>query len=181
MLPDIITKARARLLVRAPFFGSIALGLKWIGAPAVRTMATDGRAVWFNTAWCEAQGTEKTMGVMAHEVLHIVNKHHLRRRMRDLRLWNIACDLFVNRILEADKYALPDVLIFDTAGRFAGMPVEVIYQRLADEQPTAQQAGGAPGPGSQGPGPATAEAGSPVGTDRTATVAPAESGARCAT
>ena len=182
MLPDIITKARARLLVRAPFFGSIALGLKWIAAPAVRTMATDGRAVWFNTAWCESQGAEKTMGVMAHEVLHIVNKHHLRRRARDPRLWNIACDLFVNRILAADKYALPDVLIFDTAGRFAGMPVEVIYQRLADEQPTAQPAGGtpqpgssAPGPGSQGPGPATAEAGSPVGADRTATVAPAES------
>jgi hypothetical protein len=28
-LPDILTKARARLLVRAPFFGALALGLKW--------------------------------------------------------------------------------------------------------------------------------------------------------
>ena len=141
MLPDIITKARARLLVRAPFFGSIALGLRWIAAPAVRTMATDGRAVWFNTAWCETQGAEKTMGIVAHEVLHVVNKHHLRRRERDPRLWNVACDLFVNRILLADKYVLPEKLIFDEGGHFAGLPVEVIYQRLLEAGPP-HRAGG---------------------------------------
>ena len=43
MLPEIITKARERLLVRARFLGSIALWLHWIEAPEVRTMATDGR------------------------------------------------------------------------------------------------------------------------------------------
>jgi predicted metal-dependent peptidase len=78
-LPAIITKARARLLVRAPFIGSIALGLAWVNAPDIGTMATDGRSVWFNPAWCEGHGVEKTMGVIAHEVLHVVNRHHLRR------------------------------------------------------------------------------------------------------
>ena len=50
-LPAIITKARARLLVRAPFIGSIALGLAWVNAPDIGTMATDGRSVWFNPDW----------------------------------------------------------------------------------------------------------------------------------
>jgi predicted metal-dependent peptidase len=134
MLPDIITKARGRLLVRAPFFGSIALGLEWVDKPAIRTMATDGRAIWFHAAWCEALGVEKTMGVVAHEVLHVVNKHHLRRRDRDLRLWNVACDLVVNRILLVDNYLLPDTLLFDGDGRFAGLPAEVIYERLLEER-----------------------------------------------
>ena len=89
-LPETITKARARLLVRAPFFGSIALGLAWVNAPEVRTMATDGRRLWFNPAWCDQHGVEKIMGVIAHEVLHVVNKHHLRRGMRDPKLWNVA-------------------------------------------------------------------------------------------
>jgi predicted metal-dependent peptidase len=132
MLPDIITRARARPLIRAPFFGSIALGLEWIAEAAIRTMATDGHAVWFHTSWCEAQGVEKTMGVVVHEVLHVVNKHHLRRRNRDVRLWNIACDLFI-RILLADNWLLPDTLLFDREGRFAGLPAEVIYERLLDE------------------------------------------------
>ncbi|MEA2754909.1 MAG: hypothetical protein QOJ54_1198, partial [Aliidongia sp.] len=98
-LPDIITKARARLLVRAPLLGSIALGLAWIDAPEIGTMATDGRAIWFNTGWCERQGVTKTMGVIAHEVLHVVNKHHLRRGDRSPKLWNVAADLLINRLL----------------------------------------------------------------------------------
>ena len=150
MLPDIITKARGRLVVRAPFFGSIALGLKWIAAPSVGTMATDGRAVWFNPGWCEVQGAEKTMGVIAHEVVHVVNKHHLRRRDRDPRRWNIACDLFVNRVLLADHFALPDSLIFDSGNRFAGLPVEVIYERYPVSGEAPPSAGGPAGAGSPG-------------------------------
>jgi predicted metal-dependent peptidase len=112
-LPAIITKARARLLVRAPFIGSIALGLAWVNAPHIGTMATDGRSVWFNRDWCEGHGVEKTMGVIAHEVLHVVNRHHLRRGERDAELWNAAADLLINRLLEDDKYVLPQDGLFD--------------------------------------------------------------------
>jgi predicted metal-dependent peptidase len=132
-LPDTITKARARLLVRAPFFGSIALGLGWVNAPEVRTMATDGRRIWFNPAWCEKHGVERIMGVTAHEVLHVVNKHHLRRGTRDPRLWNLAADLMINRVLEGDGYVLPPGLMFDREGRFAGLATETIYARLLEE------------------------------------------------
>jgi predicted metal-dependent peptidase len=186
MLPDIITRARARLLVRAPFFGSIALGLKWVAEPAVRTMATDGRAVWFHAGWCEAQGVERTMGVVAR-VLHVVNKHHLRRRDRDLRLWNVACDLFVNRILMADGYLLPDTLLFDRDGRFAGLPAEVIYERLLDErQREDKQQNEEPACSAPGQGSAQAQDGShdsPDQDDRGEGQGrkPGRPGARCAT
>ena len=134
-LPDIITKARARLLVRAPFLGSIALGLGWVEAPEVGTMATDGRHVWFNRAWCEEYGVEKIIGVIAHEVLHVVNKHHLRRGDRDPSLWNQAADLLINRLLEEDDYLLPACGLFDRERQFAGLPTETIYTRLLQQQP----------------------------------------------
>jgi predicted metal-dependent peptidase len=151
-LPDIITKARARLLVRAPFLGSIALGLQWVEAAEIGTMATDGRAIWFNAGWCERQGVAKIMGVIAHEVLHVVNKHHLRRGGRQPRLWNIAADLLINRLLVEDGYDLPADLLFDRERRFAGLPTETIYARLLEEQEQRRQPGqpvedGAPGPG----------------------------------
>ena len=133
-LPAIITKARARLLVRAPFIGSIALGLAWVNAPDIGTMATDGRSIWFNPAWCEAHGVEKTMGVIAHEVFHVVNRHHLRRGERDAKLWNIAGDLLINRLLEDDKYILPPDGLFDRDRRHAGLPTETIYARLLEQQ-----------------------------------------------
>ena len=133
-LPAIITKARARLLVRAPFTGSIALGLAWVHAPDIGTMATDGRSIWFNPAWCEAHGVEKTMGVIAHEVFHVVNRHHLRRGERDAKLWNMAGDLLINRLLEDDKYVLPPDGLFDRDRRFARLPTEIIYARLLEQQ-----------------------------------------------
>jgi len=133
-LPAIITKARARLLVRAPFIGSIALGFAWVNAPDIGTMATDGRSVWFNPEWCEGRGVEKTMGVIAHEVLHVVNRHHLRRGERDAELWNVAADLLINRLLEDDKYVLPSDGLFDRDRRYAGLPTETIYARLLEQQ-----------------------------------------------
>ena len=133
-LPAIITKARARLLVRAPFIGSIALGLAWVNAPDIGTMATDGRSVWFNPEWCGGHGVEKTMGVIAHEVLHVVNKHHLRRDERDAKLWNVAADLLINRLLEDDKYVLPPDGLFDRERRYAGLPTETIYARLLEQK-----------------------------------------------
>ncbi|MBV8292600.1 MAG: hypothetical protein JOY55_12450 [Mycobacterium sp.] len=138
-LPAIITKARARLLVRAPFIGSLALGLAWVKAPDIGTMATDGRSVWFNPEWCEGHGVEKTMGVIAHEVLHVVNRHHLRRGERDAELWNIAADLLINRLLEDDKYVLPPDGLFDRDRRYAGLPTETIYTRLLEQQQRAEQ------------------------------------------
>src|SRR5580658_8623855 len=133
-LPAIITKARARLLVRAPFIGSIALGLAWVNARDIGTMATDGRSVWFNPEWCEGHGVEKTMGVIAHEVLHVVNRHHLRRGERDAELWNVAADLLINRLLEDDKYVLPPDGLFDRDRRYAGLPTETLYARLHEQQ-----------------------------------------------
>jgi predicted metal-dependent peptidase len=133
-LPDIITKARARLLVRAPFIGSIALGLAWVNAPEIGTMATDGRSIWFNRAWCEEHGVERTMGVIAHEVFHVVNKHHLRRGDRDPDLWNRAADLQINRLLEDDTYVLPPDGLFDRDRRYVGLPTETIYARLLEQQ-----------------------------------------------
>ena len=134
-LPQTITKARARLLVRAPFFGSMALALAWVNAPEVRTMATDGHSIWFNPIWCDEQGVERILSVIAHEVLHVVNKHHLRRGSRDPELWNRAADLMINRVLEADGFILPPDGLFDREGRFAGLATETIYARLLEESP----------------------------------------------
>ncbi len=184
-LPPTIVKARARLLVRSPFFGSIALGLIWVNAPEIGTMATDGRHLWFSPAWCDQHGVDKIMGVIAHEVLHVVNKHHLRRGERDPKLWNRAADLMINRVLENDQFVLPPDGLFDREGRFAGLPVETIYARLLEDQERAadqgkqdgsatpangggaqaqENAGGQPTTGDFGPGGATDRQGTRSGT-----------------
>jgi predicted metal-dependent peptidase len=94
----------------------------------------DGRRLWFNPSWCEEQGVEKIMGVIAHEVLHVVNKHHLRRGDRDPKTWNVGADLLINRLMEDDDYVLPSDGLFDRERRYAGLPAETIYARLLEQQ-----------------------------------------------
>jgi hypothetical protein len=161
-LPEILAKARAQLVIRAPFFGSITLGLIWVEAPEIGTMATDGRHLIYNPAWVIRHGVDAIIGVIAHEVLHVVNLHHLRRAGRHLKLWNIAADLMINRVLLADGFTLPSDLIEDKTGEFKGLPVETIYARLVQQQAAqARQVHPQPndGPSQSGTGSAEGEGG----------------------
>ena len=149
ILPPTLAKARARLVVHAPFYGSMALGLRWQEDATLPTMATDGRAIFYNRAWCDEIGSDKCMGVIAHEVLHVVNKHHLRRGERDPKLWNIAADLVINTILQGAGYALPEGGVFDTQGEFAGLWVETVYARLETRAGRRQDGSGSPSLGTR--------------------------------
>ena len=144
-LPPVLRKARARLVVRAPFFGSLALRLAWREDAAVATMATDGRTILFNAAWCRRIGVRQTMAVIAHEVLHVAARHHLRLAGRDPRLWNIATDLVINTILAAAGYELPEGALLDREGRSAGLPAETVYARLWQERQAHELEAAAPG------------------------------------
>ena len=88
------------------------------------------------------------------------------------KLWNVAADLMINRVLEENDYLLPAEGLFDRERRFAGLPTETIYARLleerqAQEQPQQQEevsdssgSGGVdPGPGGKGNNPSVDAAG----------------------
>lgn len=60
---------------------------------------------------------ENIIAVICHEVLHIISNHHTMLGNRHLKLWNVACDHVVNRIIKelSDKYSfikLPQGSIF---------------------------------------------------------------------
>jgi predicted metal-dependent peptidase len=146
-LPDIVAASRRALTLRSRFYAAIALGLDWIEEPAIRTMATDGARLWFNTDWCRSIGIENTMGAIAHECLHVVNKHHLRMGGREIGPWNTACDLAINEPLKRDGFKLPETMLADTDGRFQYRTAEYIYdsQQLARPAPKAPEQPGNPG------------------------------------
>lgn len=133
----IITQARTRLLVSHPFFGAIALGLKLVETTEVPTMATDGRSLLFNPDFIEKRGVVETTGVLAHEVMHVVFKHHLRRAHRDPMKYNVAADYAVNATINT-IFTLPDDHLFDA--KYINWSTENIYADLPDED-TSELAG----------------------------------------
>ena len=100
---DRIIVARVGLLLRHPFFGNMATRLivkhcdDWCP-----TAATDGRHLYYNTQFFNALSNKEIEFVIAHEILHCVFDHIVRREDRIPILHNIACDYIVNNTLVRD-------------------------------------------------------------------------------
>jgi predicted metal-dependent peptidase len=162
-------KARAALLLDAPFFGSLALRMPLKADTDLDTMATNGKEIRYNPAWVSKLGARHLKTVVAHEVMHVALSHHLRRGERDADDWNIATDYAINLVLSRSGFDMPDCALMDP--QYADMNAEEIYTRVKrpkrqsggsgenGKQQTAPDPGGMGGvidmPGGDGESPAT--------------------------
>lgn len=128
---DRIVKQRMALVLRQPFFGSLALRLKLVPAWWVPTCAVDGKSFFYNPAFVEKQTDAQLRGLTCHEVLHCANGHPWRRGGRDPQLSNIAQDYAINPICIEAKFELPEGGLIDE--RFRPYAWEQIYAMLRDE------------------------------------------------
>jgi len=112
---DMVSKAKATLLTqRKPFYAVCAMRLKFVAieednplAKTIKTMCTDGAKIYYNTEWTEKLTKEECIGVICHEILHIVLLHPLRLFGKHMILWNIATDYAINQMLTEDGFTLP--------------------------------------------------------------------------
>ena len=102
-----IRKDIRKLVIQQPFFASIILQQKLVVTKAHSTAAVDGVSLFINYDWYMGMNPKERITILAHEVLHITNKHNIRRKHRDHRLWNLACDLAINKHLVNDPFSLP--------------------------------------------------------------------------
>ncbi len=122
-----LTRARTQLLLCQPFFGALCLRLKLVPAP-VRTLATDGKTIFYNPAFVDSLSPAELQGSLAHEVLHCSLAHHCRRGTRDRKLWNKAADFAINPTIIKNGLALPAGVLNDPS--YDNLSAEEIYSRL---------------------------------------------------
>lgn len=128
---DKLTRARTRLVLDQPFFGTLSLRLKLM-LGSLPTMATDGARIVYNPTFVDGLKPAELEGTLAHEVLHCALGHHCRRGNRDPQLWNEAADLAINTILIKNGFTLPAGALIDSA--FTNLSAEEIYARLLQER-----------------------------------------------
>ncbi len=137
-----ITRSRTDLIFDHPFFASIAFKLKiikkddaWFEArqspnsPVMKTMCTDGINIYYYEDFIKSLTVAEVTTIIAHEVLHVVNLHHLRRQTRDQFVFNIACDLAINPILKSAKFTCPNGMCMDIK-KYPNNSAEEIYNLL---------------------------------------------------
>ena len=135
-----LTTARIGLLIKQPFFGSMATRLKLVRDDDMPTAATDGRNFFYNLEFIAGLNVKQTEFLFGHEVLHNVFEHHIRlqfpdgvdvktTKSRHHMAWNIACDYVINNILiESNIGERIEKALYDE--KYKGMCSEEVYDIL---------------------------------------------------
>lgn len=135
MNQEIATKlstARARLLLDHPFFGVLALRLQLIEDKSIPTLATNGRHIKYNSEFIDSLSLELCGSAVAHEVMHCVLEHMLRRRGRTPRRWNQACDFALTPILKDAGLPLGEGWLYNPA--WSNLSADEIYNLLPEDE-----------------------------------------------
>ncbi len=130
-----ISRARIKLLYKQPFFATAAMRMQVSVTEEIPTMGVDGKNLFVNPGFTSTLNEAQVIGVLCHEVLHIINMHHLRKGKRDHKLWNIACDYAINPIVLDAGLDLPPGRLYEE--KYKGMTAEKIYS-LLEKDPEAQ-------------------------------------------
>lgn len=154
-----VTEAISALLVQEPFFASLILDLMDIGESTtlpngqrMRTAGTDGKNLWINPEEFGKLNIKERIGVLAHEIMHVILQHPQRLVMYqtlglgpDLKKFspkkfNHACDYIINAYLtEKDpktgkpRFTLP-LGTLQNSQVSANDIVDEVYLKLPDEE-----------------------------------------------
>lgn len=127
-----LSRARTRLLLDSPWFGSLSMRLHILENEQCPTMQTDGTRLEYNSQFVESINDAELTAILAHEVMHCALLHPYRTASRDLKLWNRACDFAINQLLVDQNFTLPKGFLIDA--QYIGMGADHIYALLAREQ-----------------------------------------------
>jgi len=126
-----IQKAKAKLMLEHPYFGTIASSLKLEENNELLTFLSDGEALRYNSEYLDRLDEAEVEFVMANGAMHAVLKHQDRSSGRTQWLWQTATDYVVNSMLVNNGMQLPEYANYEQ--KFNGMYAEEVYQMLRDE------------------------------------------------
>jgi predicted metal-dependent peptidase len=131
---DKIVVARVGLLLRHPFFGNMATRMKLIDASDwCKTAATDFRNFYYNRDFFEKMSARQVEFVVAHEILHCVYDHMMRRDSRDPKVWNIAADYCVNGLLKRERIGDDPPVKFFYDRKYDKWSAEQVYDEIYEK------------------------------------------------
>lgn len=171
-----MSQAKMDLTFKYPFFSSILMRRELKERTDIPTMCvTNDGQIYYNPQFVASLSHQELIFVLAHEVMHVVCMHGIRRGNRDHKLWNIAGDYYINSFLDSSHVGQrPEGALFKEGCE--NKTTEEIYQLLQQQQPPQQGQGGGKGKGkgqgqgqgqgqSQSDGMSTDNSDDPLGND----------------
>lgn len=155
---DNLMKARCRLMIREPFYGSIAMDMTWredkmeykdvpeeAKTMGVRLTNTGAECIYYKP-FVERLSVEELYTVVQHEIEHLVRLHCLRRDHRHHELFNVACDMSIHGHQSSPKigytefgkkpvFPMADQLCWVPENEDPNLTAEEYYKRMMQKLP----------------------------------------------
>lgn len=133
-----LARAKTRLVLDKPFWGSLTLGTPFVQNDDHNTMATDGQRIYWNADFADKISEPEMQGVIAHEVGHIMLKHcvpitHIDGEDVNPEIQNMAMDYVINAYLIEDGMQLPEGRLYEP--QYSGMAWVQVYRILKNMEP----------------------------------------------
>ena len=91
-----IAKAKTKMMLTAPFHGSLISQTEFYERENIPTAATDGTNIYYNDQFVRSLSLPKLCWLLAHEAEHMMMLHSFRLGEREPKRWNFACDYSIN-------------------------------------------------------------------------------------
>lgn len=142
---DKLMKARCRLMMKEPFYGSIAMDMTWEPhdfpdtPEEAKTMGVSlnsrGAVCYYYKPFVERLSIEELYTVVQHEIEHVVRLHLLRYENRQPDVFNIACDMSIHGHKDSPKigYIRDGIKVFPDRDRLCWVPQDCSPDLTAEE------------------------------------------------
>lgn len=100
----ILAAARSELYLNFPFLDAALCALPFSVQEPTDFLATDGRALYYNGAYLAVRyekGRPLVCRAYLHTLFHCILRHPPKKKGRDGELWDLACDIAVERMLDS--------------------------------------------------------------------------------
>jgi len=126
-------RAKVNLISRpnAVFFSTILFSLRHRWNSTIPTAGVDGINLFINPNWFMSLQENERVGLLVHEVMHVVYQHMLRGEHKDKEKYNQAADYVINLELQDQGYVLPQGGLIDE--QYRDMSTEQVYDLLPDK------------------------------------------------
>ncbi|WP_345993463.1 VWA-like domain-containing protein [Sulfurimonas sp. HSL-1716] len=126
-----ISRAKAKLLVDYPYFGTLASRLKLIKNENISAFLSDGTKLEYNDEYLKSLEISELEFALSNGAMHTVLSHQNRKNSRYGWLWQLSTDYAINSMLVQNGLDMPLGVNYDP--RFEGLYAEEIYEILRDE------------------------------------------------
>lgn len=132
MIEDkILSRAKAKLLVEYPYFGTLASKLELVVNNNIESFKSDGIKLAYNSEYLETLELNELEFIFANGAMHASLAHDKRRNNRSGWLWQMATDMAINDMLVQNGLTLPYGAQYTK--HFSGMYAEEIYAELKSD------------------------------------------------